>query len=304
MSVRISAVVATRNRAGYLRKAIESLVDQDLGKEMYEIIIADNASQDDTRQVVTDFASTPNVRYLYEPVIGVSRARNTAWQQANGTYVAFLDDDAVACPTWLSGFIKAFEMFTPRPGMVGGRCEPIWEAAQPDWLSDRMLGYLSIVHWSDVPLLLDADKWLSVCNMAIPRQVLQQAGGFREDLGRQGDRLRANPEIYLRRQIESWGFRAAYHPGIAVGHHISEARLTKSWFRKRAYWQGLSDVIMKNPDQRPSLLVRMVQTVKKVGWLLPRLALSLVASSPKDRFRRQCQALVGVGYIAGLWKPA
>jgi len=302
MSVRISAVVATRNRAGYLRKALESLADQNLSKEMYEIIVADNASQDDTRQVVSNFGSISNLCYVYEPAIGVSRARNTAWRQAKGAFVAFLDDDAVACPEWLTGFLEAFKMFTPRPGLVGGKCEPIWEAAQPDWLSDKMLGYLSIVHWSNVPLWLDKDKWLSVCNMAVPMEVLRKAGGFREDLGRQGDRLRANPEIHLRRQIESWGLGAVYHPGIVVGHHISEARLTKSWFRKRAYWQGLSDVIMRNRDQRPSLVIRVGQTAKKIGWLLPRLLLAIISSSPKARFRRQCQMLVAIGYIAGLWK--
>jgi glycosyltransferase involved in cell wall biosynthesis len=302
--LQISAVVATRNRASYLRKALKSLAHQTLPKESYEIIVADNASQDDTKLVVSEFSNLPNLHYVYEPNIGVSRARNTAWRQAQGAYVAFLDDDAVACPEWLAKFLEAFETFTPRPGLVGGKCEPIWEAPQPDWLSDKMLGYLSIVHWSEVPVILDKDKWLSVCNMAVPVTVLRKAGGFREDLGRQGDSLRANPEIYLREQIESWGLRAVYHPETVVGHHISEARLTKRWFRKRAYWQGLSNTIMMYPGNRPSNLAKAGQTVREIAWLLPRLPLAILSPSPAARFRRKCQVLKSIGYISGLWKSA
>ncbi len=302
MSVRISAVVATRNRAGYLRKALESLANQTLSKELYEIIVADNASQDDTRQMVSEFSNIPNLHYVYEPVIGVSRARNTAWRQARGTYVAFLDDDAVARPEWLAKFLEVFATFAPEPGMIGGKCEPIWEAPKPDWLSDKMLGYLSIVHWSEAPIFLGRSKWLSVCNMAIPMDALRKAGGFREDLGRQGGRLRANPEIYLRQQIESRGLRSLYHPEIVVGHHISQARLNKKWFRERACWQGLSDTIMRKPGRRPSHLARSGQTLAKIGWLLPRLLLAIISVSPAARFRRQCQVIEAIGYISGLWR--
>ena len=96
MNVQISAVVCTHNRAAYLRKALQSLVDQTMAQELYEIIVVDNASTDGTKQVVSEYSGASNLRCLYEPVIGLSRARNTGWGNARGEYVAYLDDDAVA----------------------------------------------------------------------------------------------------------------------------------------------------------------------------------------------------------------
>ena len=300
MSVRISAVVCTHNRAGYLRKALQSLVDQTLAPWEYEIIVVDNGSQDNTKQVVSEFSAVPNLRYLYEPVIGLSRARNTGWRNARGMYVAYLDDDAIAYPTWVAKFLEVFETFEPTPGSVGGECEPIWDAPKPAWLSDKMVGYLSILHWSDVPIILNEVQWLSACNIAYPRELLQAAEGFREDLGRQGDELRAGAEDYLRQQLDSWGLCSVYHPEIVVRHHISRSRLTKRWFRERAYWQGLSDAIMINPDGRLSRFVRARLALTKIGWSLARLFLTLVATNSAARFRRQCQVLETVGYVSGL----
>lgn len=302
MSVRISAVVCTYNRAGYLRQALQSLVEQTLAPSVYEIIVVDNGSQDNTKQVVSEFSHVPNLRYLPEPIIGVSRARNTGWRNAEGEYIAFLDDDAVASPGWLAKFLDVFEAFLPRPGAVGGKCEPIWEAARPDWLSDKLLGFLSIVHWSDIPIVLNERQWLSACNIAYPKKLLQTVGGFREDLGRQGTRLLANGENHLGQQLHSRGFCSVYHPEIVVGHHVSPLRLTKKWFRERAYWQGVSDALMLTPLDGIRVPLRAWLAVRRIGWTVPRSLLMLIATSPAARFRRQCQVLEAMGYVSGLWR--
>lgn len=302
MGIRISAVVCTHNRAAYLRKALQSLVDQTLSQELYEIIVVDNGSKDNTKQVVGEFSDAPNLHYLYEPVLGVSRARNTAWRIAQGEYVAFLDDDAVACAGWLAKFLEVFDSYEPRPGSVGGECEAIWEAPQPDWLSDKMLGYLSIFHWSDVPIVLREAQWLSSCNLALPRELLQKVGGFPEDLDRRGNSLRTGGESYLLRKLESWGHCSVYHPEIVVGHHVPASRLTKRWFRQRAYWQGLSDVIMLNQEGRLSGALRARKTLESIIWALPRLLLMLVSTDSAARFRRQCQVIEAMGRIRGLWR--
>ena len=302
MSVRISAVVCTHNRAAYLRKALHSLIDQTLAQDLYEIIIVDNGSQDNTKQVVSELSAVPSLRYLHEPLIGLSRARNTGWRHAEGMYVAYLDDDAVACPEWLATFLDVFETFEPTPGCVGGKCEPIWEAPRPDWLSDKLLGFLAVVHWSDVPIVLNEEQWLAGCNIACSRELLQTVGGFREDLDRQGTKLLSSGEIYLQQQLDSLGYRSVYHPEIVVGHHVSRPRLTKKWFRERAYWQGVSNAVMMNQDGRLSHLVRACLALARIGWSLPRLFLMLIATKSAARFRRQCQVLETIGYVSGLWR--
>jgi glycosyltransferase involved in cell wall biosynthesis len=300
VGVRISAVICTRNREAYLRKALRSLTDQTLAQELYEIIVVNNGSEDNTKEVVFEFSDVPNLRYLYEPVIGVSRARNTAWRKARGSYVAFLDDDAVACRTWLEKYIEMFETFKPSPGSVGGKCEAIWEAPQPHWLSVKMLGYLSIIDWSDVPIILNKEQWLSVCNMAVRRELLEAAGGFREDLDRQGNKLRTGGETYLLQRLDSWGHCSVYHPEIVVGHHVPRSRLTKSWFRQRAYWQGLSDAIMLHKNGQRSCGLGARLALIRIALSLLRSFPMVVGSNAAARFRRQCQLVEAMGYIVGL----
>ena len=127
MSIELSAIICTYNRADYLRKSLASLAEQTLSTDRFEIIVVDNNSNDDTKAVVQEeYAYVPNLRYIFEPVPGLSKARNTGWQNANGKYIAFLDDDAVATLRWAEIYMEVFQNWEPTPGCSGGKAEPIW----------------------------------------------------------------------------------------------------------------------------------------------------------------------------------
>src|SRR5215207_7374487 len=302
MTVKISAIICTHNRAPYLRKAIQSLLEQTLPPECYEVIVVDNNSSDDTRQVVESFGDIKHLRYLFEPVPGLSRARNTGWRSAKGQYVAFLDDDAVAQPQWIETYLEAFETAKPQPGSVGGKCEPIWEAPRPNWLNEKLLTSLSVYDWSDHPIILSKDEWVSGCNIAYPVDVLARIGGFREDLGRTGKNLMAGEETFVRRQLDSLGHNTLYDPEIAVGHHVSPARLNKDWFRKHAFGTGKSQAFMDYGGGALSLPQRLALAVRRALWALPRLGLMLVSRAADKRFYREYQAYEAAGFISGLWQ--
>jgi len=111
-----------------MRKAIDSLVNQTLPKERYEILVVDNSSTDNTKQVVLrEFSNLQNLQYLYEPVLRLSQAQNTSWCNARGEYVAYLDDNAIACPHWLEKIFDVFETVKPKPACVSGKIKPTWE---------------------------------------------------------------------------------------------------------------------------------------------------------------------------------
>jgi glycosyltransferase involved in cell wall biosynthesis len=93
---KISIVIATRNRAAYLRRAIASVAAQTWAD--WEIIIVDDGSTDTTRAEVERFSVDPRIRYLYQVQRGVSAARNVGVGRASGEYLAFLDDDDVFLP--------------------------------------------------------------------------------------------------------------------------------------------------------------------------------------------------------------
>jgi GT2 family glycosyltransferase len=213
----------------------------------------------------------------------------------------------VAAPDWLEKYVEVFGKL--KPGSVGGKCDPIWEAPQPKWLADQMLSSLSVYDWSagvhgaedDAPMTLTEDQWVSACNVAYPVEVLREIGGFREDLGRKGGKLLSGEETFVRRQLDELGYATVYHPGIVVGHHISPQRLSKRWFRRHAYGTGLTAAVMHRMETQVSRAKRARMSLQKIGWTMPRLALMLAARNPADRFRRQYQVLESLGYLNGLW---
>ena len=76
--IQITAIVCTRNRAEMLARAIDSLVAQSLPAKKYEILVVDNGSTDNTPELLHERASQyGNLRYVSEPELGLSKARNT-----------------------------------------------------------------------------------------------------------------------------------------------------------------------------------------------------------------------------------
>lgn len=104
----VSVVMPTFNRAMLLPRAVQSVLTQSHAN--IELLIADDGSTDDTRQVVEHVISRdPRVHYcLNRYAKGCAGARNTAVQEANGQYVAFLDDDDEYCPDKIAADVRTF----------------------------------------------------------------------------------------------------------------------------------------------------------------------------------------------------
>ena len=304
MNIVISAIICTHNRAKYLRKAIQSLRDQTLDPKQYEIIIVDNGSTDNTKHIVLDeFAGVTNLSYVYEPVLGLSQARNTGWKNARGKYVAYLDDDAIADSQWIEKILLTFNSVQPTPGALGGKVEPIWEAPRPGWVPDSMLVAFTIVDWSKSPTVLNEKQCLPGANVAFPKDVIKEAGGFQVELGRKGNKLLSMEEVLLRRKLEAKGYRCYYHPEIVVWHHIPALRITRSWFIRRWYWQGVSEAVLQIHQESPSPLERIRRVVPIVKSLLlfpRRFAKLAVPTSDPNNFKSKCLDFSRVGYIMGM----
>jgi glycosyltransferase involved in cell wall biosynthesis len=300
----ISAIICSHNRAEYLQKAIRSLVCQTLSSQECEIIVVDNKSIDNTKAVVlSDFCHVNNLRYVYEPILGLSQARNTGWRQAVGEYVAYLDDDAIAYPQWLEKILHVFETIKPKPACVGGKIEPVWETARPPWLSDKIARCLGVLDLSDSPMTLDDGHWLFGGNSAYPRHLLESVGGFQTNLGRKGNKLLSNEEILLHQQLKQRGYRYYYHPEVAIRHHVPSFRLTKSWVIRRWYWQGVSDAVTAIHLESPPTLKRLWMRISAVTNLLrsPQgLVYLIVPTNNPDRFALKCAISRKIGYIVGL----
>ncbi len=297
----VSVVICTHNRASWLEGAIASVLAQ-RDPPPHETIVVDNCSSDNTRAVVERHPA--HVRYVYEPALGLGYARNTGWQIARGRYIAYLDDDAVAGPGWLRAIVAAYEQF-PHAGVVGGRVEPIWECPPPVWLSAKLTRALSIIHWSDTPLVIHDPEvqWIVGANMAVPRELLARLGGFALELGRRGRNLMSNDELHVERQLVRLGHPCLYYPEMAVRHLVPGARLQRRWFARRYFWQGVSDVAMAFSENGTSLAARAWLAAREVARLLCeplRLARAFIPSWDPVTVSAQCVTWAAFGRLAGL----
>lgn len=304
MSVEISAIVCTLRRPDYLRRAVASLVAQDLEPERCEIIVVDNdGSGRSAAAVVDSFGSRSNLSYLCEPALGLARARNMGWRHAQGRYVAYLDDDAVAATDWLRRMLDAFARHHPAPAVVGGRVDPIWEAPKPGWVADGMLTYLTLVDWSATEIRLGPGQFIAGTNMALRRDLLEWLGGFPETLGRKGERLLSGEETLVHDALADQGHDLIYDPMVRVSHHVPAARLWRTWFVRRVFWQGVTEGVQFLHNQRPTTSVRVRRAGRELAQVLKssRALIRLAARNPQPAlFASQCASITRLGRVVAL----
>jgi len=300
----ISVVICTHNRASYLRIALASLVTQDVPHQLFEVLVVDNRSTDETPAVVDEFVGKLPIRRIAEPTLGLCYARNTGFRAAAGEYIAYFDDDAVADAGWLMAVRDAFAN-VDNLGVVGGPVYPIWEAPRPAWLSDIAARALTVIDWPngahEIPDV--RVEWLAGANMALPKRVLEEIGGFHPGLDRVGHNMLSSGDVYLERQVRDHGYRVWYEPRMSIGHAVTASRLTKDWFRRRYYWQGISDTVIHLIDHDPTPLARLgdaLTRARKLATSPQQLrALTALPDDP-EAFTEMCMAWISAGQIAGL----
>ncbi len=243
---KIAVLVATHNRAVLLEKALDSLLQQTLAPEQFEVIVIDNGSSDGTGAAfdrVQARAGPVGLRYFFEPNLGVSFARNRGLAETRAPLVAFLDDDAFAEPGWLEALAGSFEQETSRPLCAGGEIVLDWEVGQPAWLSRHLLAPLGRLDHGEARRRLEfPGEQLFGSNMAFERAYLAEIGGFDTRLGRKGSNLNSNEETAVLRRLIADGGCLLYEPEAIVRHWVPRERARLTWFLRRFYAQGVSDV--------------------------------------------------------------
>ncbi|MFQ4142798.1 glycosyltransferase family 2 protein [Chlorogloeopsis sp. ULAP02] len=238
----ISAIICTHNRDTYLGAAIDSLLSQDFVGD-FDVIVVDNGSSDRTRSVVEQRVSDSRLKYVFEPTLGLSVARNTGAKVASGEILAYLDDDAVACQHWLQVLYYAYQN-NPKLAIAGGKVSLLWSDGMqpPQWLSSGLAANLGAYDLGDSVVCIDKPGLTPRgLNYSIKRNFLKEIGGFDPHLGRVGTKLLSNEELQMTEIALQQGWQVAYLPDAHVFHHVAPERLNHSWFLNRGWWQGISE---------------------------------------------------------------
>jgi GT2 family glycosyltransferase len=218
-AVSVSVVVVNWNRAALLDKCLQSLAVQ--SQTGFEVIVVDNGSTDGSQELITRFCQSSAIQVQIirnTENLGFCEANNQGIRLARGEYIALLNNDAEAEPGWLEAMCKELGK-RPDFGMVASKIlvhedpRKIDKAGHLIYLDGqnrgRGSGEIDTGQYDQVEEAL----WPDGCAALYRKSMLDEIGGFDEDLFAYGD----DAELGLRARIAGW--RCVYVPQAVVRHH-------------------------------------------------------------------------------------
>ena len=296
----ISVVICTHNRAEYLRKSLRSVVQQSFPKDKYEILVIDNASTDTTKEIIELESEKSNkIKYIYEPILGLSQARNTGWLYSNGDYVAYLDDDAIPDKYWLVNIYEFIKDY-PNANVVGGAVQPIWPYKPPSWLNKEISKYLSVIQYEGDKhgFILDfPNQYIGGGNTTYSRSILKEMNGFKPHLGRKGNILLSGEETELNYRIQKDNYPIWFCPKAIIYHHIPPKRCSKEYFRSISYWSGRTKALVDFEVNQKNYKIIIIRRI--LSRFSKNLCGSIIKSIlvRKNLFEFEINLLENIGYL-------
>jgi GT2 family glycosyltransferase len=246
----ISVIICTYRRETLALRAIRSVVED--GSSEYEILVIDQDMEGPLESWIRErLGPLPHLRYIRISTLGLSQARNLGAREAAGRILAFLDDDAQALAGWLAGYRQAFAR-DPAPTMVGGRILPEWEVPKPRWYPTSRMTVLGTYDIGEDPAPFPGSDLPVGANFAILKGELLRLGGFSEQLGfKAGRRLALGGEdSLLGARVREAGGLILYEPRAAAMHLIREDKLRLTYFLKREFIEGMTQIVVMDGVRR------------------------------------------------------
>jgi GT2 family glycosyltransferase len=216
----VSIIIITRNRPFLLRHCLQRVTA--LAYPYKEIIVVDSSTNDESQLLLSQFPEVTRIR-LPGQRNNMPQARNEGITNSTGHIIAFIDDDSMIRPEWLSALLAAYH--DEQVGAVGGRVirrpEPYCDQHSGDpQLSVQPSG---VVIAKDIDLpgkgRIEVDHLIG-CNMSFRRRALEQVGGF--DVNYTLTNLREETDLCIR--VKKAGWRVIYDPSMAVVHLSARAQ--------------------------------------------------------------------------------
>ncbi len=242
--VLLSVIIPTRNRSAYLVNLLDSLAEQDNVLFEWEVLVIDNASTDETKLIVEEKIKSLNIdiNYFYEKELGLHRGRHRGAKEANGKYVAYLDDDMLISDNWLRS--AGEYLIKSKVKAFCGKILPKWEAKPEEWLlkvcTNRTFGLLTLLNLGEkISPIAPGNVFGGNC--FIEKKLIFELGGFNPD-GMPSDLkfFRGDGESGFFEKFANAGYKAFYFPKAMAYHIIPKNRMTEKYLCKRAYLQGFS----------------------------------------------------------------
>jgi glycosyltransferase involved in cell wall biosynthesis len=301
----ITVILCTYNRSESLSKALASVAVSALPESIeWEVIVVDNNSKDQTRELAEKYCRRYPGRfyYLFEPKQGKSHALTSGIQKAKGEILAFMDDDVTVDPNWLQNLTTG--LHNGQWVGAGGRILPEQDFEPPRWLPVRAKNGLAPFAFFDLgPQAGALTEPPFGTNMAFQKRLFEKYGGFRTDLGpRPGSEIR-NEDTEFGERVLKAGERLRYEPSAVVYHVIPQKRMRKDYFLDWWFDKGRAEIRQCGIPRDTRWFVAgvplyMLRRLAKwtVGWI--------IAVDPSLRFSNKVNIWVTAGRIRECYRQS
>jgi glycosyltransferase involved in cell wall biosynthesis len=195
----VSIIMPTFNAAKYLPESIGSVLDQDYAD--FELIVVDDCSEDNTREVVSSFVDDRiKYRCLKQNHGGPSLPRNIGFCASLGDYISFFDSDDIMLPGKIMAGVTALEEYKNLALVFTDACKiqengvPYDQTLLEEYtglkrlLTEKSKGGLFVLHPKDAFELLFEENYIPTSSVMVRRDVLLNVGPFDESLLNGDDR--------------------------------------------------------------------------------------------------------------------
>ena len=273
----ITVAIPTYNGALRLPEVFQHLQRQvETDAITWEILIIDNNSSDDTQKVIALYQKNalPQMRYSKELRQGAGFARDRAFREAQGELVAFLDDDTIPNPDWVSAVAK-FAQLHPQAGAYGSRIRADY-AVPPPPNFDRIASFFAITDRGSKPQLYRKNSRLlpPSAGLVVRKSVWQEYVPPEMTLtGRIEDSMLTGEDLEMLSYIQLSPWEIWYNPMMEITHQIPAVRLERRYLIPFVRGIGWSRYVTRTIGTKG--IKKYLLTVAYMGNDLKRILLHL-----------------------------
>jgi len=319
---KINVIICTYNRCGNVKALLECLLIQEGTDHCpYEIMVVDNNSSDNTKEIVESYVPRfkEKLRYFFEARQGKPFALNLGIKESRGEILAFVDDDCLIEKDYISQVNKVFQEYGTEIDFIGGRIFPHWMGGDcPSWLKKELFDkteyamsderyWRRVYFWGPLAILDYGEKPFPVnstqetypsflfygLNTAIKKSAFDKVGGYAPK-----KIITQDTEMCLR-LIRS-GMKGLYAPNVKVYHRVEAAKLTPEfyyqWYLKRGKFLEINSIAQRKFYHPLGI---QNEFILKMCILFFK---SMAAKSIQDKVYYRCRALFNLAQMAQIAK--
>ena len=266
--ISISAIICTYNREDLILNTLTGLKNQSIDPGLFEIIIVNNNSTDQTETICKQFIEDHpqlNCHYVEEKKQGLSYSRNMGINSSSGIFVTFLDDDSVPDPDFLKVVLDYMESH-PECMAAGGKIHLQFVEDKPDWINKYLAPLLGYYDLGNTIKPFSRRDYPRGSNMSFRKEVFTVIGDFNPNLGRKGTSLAGGEEKDLFGRMYHKNLPVVYLPEAKVNHLVPSERTTINYVKLQAKGIGESEKIRTKSNGFPSYMGRILTEFSK--WIV------------------------------------